>query len=98
MQKPTKQTVYTPVKEGDSEMSVSYWEKDTHITDVKEQEGYFFTTEQLNEYTQHVINQTLKTAAKEATTKFIPFTDDEEEVDKSSILGLFELIFNKLKV
>ena len=45
--KPIKQTIYLPVKDGDSEISVSYWERDTHIVDVKEKSGYFFTPEHL---------------------------------------------------
>ena len=61
-----KQTVYLPVKDGDSEISVSYWERDTHIVDVKEESGYFFTLDQLNEYTQNVIKQALETAAEKA--------------------------------
>jgi hypothetical protein len=32
-----KQIVYVPVKLGESDISVSYWDRDTHITDVKEQ-------------------------------------------------------------
>ena len=52
-----KKTVYLPLKDGNSEISVSYWERDTHIVDVKEESGYFFTPEQLNEYTANVIKQ-----------------------------------------
>ena len=62
--RPTKQTVYLPVKEGESEMSVSYWERDTHITDVEQQEGYFFTQEELNQFLSDVIKDTLNTAAE----------------------------------
>ena len=46
-----KQTVYLPVED--------------FITPVKE-EGYFFTTEQLNEYTANVVRQALETAAEKA--------------------------------
>lgn len=55
--KPIKQTVYLPVEEDTSDMSVSYWEKDVHITDVKEVEGYFFTQEQLDEYTADIVKK-----------------------------------------
>ena len=55
-----KQTVYLPVEEGTSDMSVSYWEKDVHIADVKEIEAFVFTPEQLNEYTAKVIKDDMK--------------------------------------
>ena len=86
--KPTKQTVYLPVE--------------NFITPVKE-EGYFFTPEQLNEYTQGVIKQALETAAQKAVTK------DEWEgntgseycdtvVDKQSITNTFEETYKKFEV
>lgn len=62
--KPPKQTVYLPVKEG--VLSVSHWDKDNHIQDVESAYGYFFTPEQLNEYTSNVINQALETASENA--------------------------------
>lgn len=55
MYKLTKQTVYLPVK-------VEYGLK----TELIQEEGYFFTPEQLNEYTQSVIKQALETAAEKA--------------------------------
>ncbi len=93
--KPNNQRVYIPVKEGDSEMSVSYWERDTHITDVKEQEGYFFTAQELNDYTEKVIKEALNTAAekvdltllkksqhsKKARWKKVSKKEEEEGVD-----------------
>ena len=51
----TKQTVYLPVK-------VEYGLK----TELIQEEGYFFTPEQLNEYTANVIKQALETAAENA--------------------------------
>lgn len=63
---PIKQTVYLPVEEDTSDMSVTYWEECTHVAEVKEVEGYFFTQEQLNEYTSKVIKQALETAAERA--------------------------------
>lgn len=51
MNTPTKQIVYLPVK---------------GFKTPAEEEGYFFTPEQLNEYTQHVIKQALETAAEKA--------------------------------
>ena len=60
MTQATKQTVYMPVKVKES--------NSPHISlgcgKVAEQkEGYFFMPEQLNEYTQSIIKQALKTAA-----------------------------------
>ena len=71
--------------------------------DLDKQEGYFFTPEQLNEYTQRVIKQALQTAALKAVTK------DEWEgntgseycdtvVDSQSITNTFEQIFKQFEV
>ena len=60
-------------------------------------EGYFFTREELNEYTSSVIERALEIAAKEAYTKFVPFTNDEE-VDEQSIIDTFEQTFKEFKV
>jgi hypothetical protein len=62
---------------------------------LKHQEGYFFTPEQINEYTQSVIKQALETAAKKA--------DTEEKhgwmfVNKQSITNTFEETFKKFEV
>jgi len=77
--KPIKQTVYLPVEVEDA--SGNYYDSGEEkpyyeIVDanngeridelVNEQEGYFFTPEQLNEYTQSVIKQALETAAEKA--------------------------------
>lgn len=69
-----KQTVYLPVNE-QYEYSLAYWdkrdrsyqiEKDKNGEDIslKEQEGYFFTPEELNEYTANVIKKALKVAVE----------------------------------
>lgn len=63
---PIKQTVYIPVEEGTSDMSVTYLEECTHVAEVKEVEGYFFTSEQLNEYVSGVIKKAVETATKNA--------------------------------
>ena len=57
--KPTKQTVYLPVKVAD---------ESEHIQDIdgyfyKKEEGYFFTPEQLNQLLSDVIKDTLNTGA-----------------------------------
>ena len=81
MNKPQKQTVYLPVKvqgadgnyipdesvllvKEQGEMD-KYWD-----ALVKPQEGYFFTPEQLNEYTANVIKQALETAAEKAKINY----------------------------
>lgn len=61
-----KQTVYLPVN-GDYITAVCTFENDwVHQETVESKEGYFFTPEQLNEYTQNVIKQALETAAEKA--------------------------------
>ena len=63
---------------------------------IKEQEGYFFTPEQLNEYTANVIKDALNTAAENA---YVDFEDyDKEFVNKKSITNTFEEIFKKFEV
>lgn len=65
----------------------------------KENEGYFFTPEQLNEYTANVIKQALETAAYEAE---INDYDEHEQysphIDTTSITNTFEETFQKYKV
>ena len=48
------------------------------------------STEMMIEFAKMHVEAALKTAANEATTKFIKFTDDEE-VDKDSILTAYPL-------
>lgn len=94
----TKQTVYLPVN-GEQEKVVCHdypdW-MDT-ISGVIEEEGYFFTPEQLNEYTANVIKQALETAAEKALCDF-----DEggctEFVDEQSITNTFEETFKLYQV
>lgn len=98
---PIKQTVYLPVENGTSDMSVTYWEECTHVAEVKEVEGYFFTPEQLNEYTQSVIKQALETAAEKAEPDY--WKGDcqlcgSNKVDKQSITNTFEETFKKFEV
>lgn len=112
---PTKQTIYLPVEITDEfwEKYDSGEEKpDYEIVDanngeridewVNEQEGYFFTSEQLNEYTQRVIKQALEIAAENAfISNHIPDEDDDrvyKEVNKQSITNTFEETFNEFKV
>lgn len=55
--------------------------------------GYFFTPEQLNEYTQKVIKQTLETAAEK-----VDLIETDGDPDPKSITNTFEETFNKYKV
>jgi len=97
MEKPTKQTVYLPVKQGQTTKTVIC---DTGETfPVKQREGYFFTPEQLNQYTQSVIKQALETAAEKAE---INDYDEHEQysphLDEKSITNTFEETFKKFEV
>lgn len=67
MNKPQK-TVYLPVKE-DGGYSI-YWDKDKIFNHAVMKEGYFFTPEQLNEYTQIVIEQATTNTFEETYKKF----------------------------
>lgn len=64
--KPTKQTVYLPVSEfNSSERAIcTIGIPDLYGDKVIEEQGYFFTPEELNEYTANVIKQALKVAVE----------------------------------
>lgn len=55
---PTKQTVYIPIKE---HSVFKILEGGTTLENCYPQEGYFFTAEELNEYTTSIIKQALET-------------------------------------
>lgn len=104
--KPHKQTVYLPVDGKDCDFIVR-WYDDSYENDVKREEGYFFTPEQLNEYTQNVIKQTLETAAENAETidtyktRWSGVNKEifvEKDVYKESITNTFQKIFKKFEV
>lgn len=63
---------------------------------IQPQEGFVFTPEQLNEYTQKVIKQTLETAAEKDT--YYSSFEYSKDRNKQSITNTFEEIFNKFKV
>lgn len=68
---------------------------------LKQQEGYFFTPEQLNEYTANVIKQALETAAEKAEAIEgwnTGFSGNAASVDKKSITNTFDITFQKHKV
>lgn len=61
-----KQTVYLPVNTDEPSLIVQEYQREITVDLVKDVEGYFFTPEQLNEYTQKVIKQALEIAAERA--------------------------------
>lgn len=91
MNKPEKQTVYLPVKE-DGGYSI-HWNKDKIFNHAIMKEGYFFTPEQLNEYTRNVGKTFLETAAKTRRNGFYDSTKDEQ-----SITNTFEESFKQFEV
>jgi hypothetical protein len=80
---PTKQTVYLPVSE-----NIIF-----HTENFKKQEGYFFTPEQLNEYTANVVRQALETAAEK-----VELVPHDVDIDLESITNTFEETFKLYQV
>ena len=105
--KTTKKTVYLPVNGNYSKCVVDDKIPEFYET-VKQEEGYFFTPEQLNQLLSDVIKDTLNTAAEKADAyiKIEPndqpsssFGDIEyPAVRKKSITNTFEETFNKHSV
>lgn len=102
----TKQTVYLPVeiteefwKKYDSgEEKPDYEIVDANNGEridewVNEQEGYFFTPEQLNEYTANVVRQALETAAEK-----VELVPHDVDIDLESITNAFEETFKQFEV
>lgn len=102
--KPTKQTVYLPVKEDYGiylGTFLGYPDGYSNEGNLQKQEGYFFTKEQLNEYTANVIKQALETAVNNVQTIVEPHWSGEGEstyVDRESITNTFEETFKQFKV
>lgn len=99
---PNKQTVYLPVN-GETEFIIAEYENGAYVQGIKETEGYFFTPEQLNEYTQRVIKQALETAAENAELViedygFSIWSAPEKILNKESITNTFEETYKKFKV
>lgn len=101
-----KQTVYLPVN-GEYLTAVCHFEYTEwcHHETVQSKEGYFFTTEQLNEYTANVIKQSLNTAAEKATVTPIDHEEISEGsfrpiwgVDDDSITNTFKETFKNFEV
>lgn len=71
--KPTKQTVYLParVMNKGQKADLKSVVKGIPTPVIRGEEGYFFTPEQLNEYTTNVVRQALETAAEKVEKKVI---------------------------
>ena len=91
----TKQIVYLPVSEfNSSERAIcTIGIPDLYGDKVVEQEGYFFTPEQLNQYTANVVRQALETAAENAD-----LIETDGDVDPKSITNTFEETCKKFEV
>jgi hypothetical protein len=109
MNKPQKQTVYLPVN-GETKFAITVYDNGEYVEGVIEKEGYFFTPEQLNEYTRNVGIAFLETAAENTETLLWQNNEDLEIVSnrvayivedlkiKKSITNTFEETFQKLKI
>ena len=93
----TKQTVYLPA-DGKSCDFIVRWYDDSYENDVKREEGYFFTPEQLNEDRANVIKQALETAAEKVEHEEYKFDGKQPQISKQSITNTFEETFQKYKV
>lgn len=94
-----KQRVYLPIPENSV---YKILEDGICLENCYPEEGYFFTSEQLNEYTKNIIKESLKTAAEKArccedAIVDLGHTIVEADVDKKSILNQFKSIFEKFK-
>ena len=94
-----KQTVYLPAKvmNKGQKADLKSVVKGIPTPVIRGEEGYFFTPEQLNEYTTNVVRQALETASENADWD----CDKHHQnitVNKQSITNTFEETFNKLKV
>lgn len=101
MNTPNKQTVYLPVRDktkidDETEYIAAEYHNGAYVEGIERKEGYFFTPEQLNEYTANVIKQALETAAEKAITDYDSAYN--VVVDKKSITTAFEETFQKYKV
>lgn len=87
----TKQTVYFAKKETD--ILTHY------LRGYDKKEGYFFTPEELNAYTQSVIKQALETAAEKGYLSYnIIRYSDPWILNKESITNTFEETYKKFEV
>lgn len=67
-------------------------------THVLGKTGYFFTPEELNEYTANVVKQSLETAAENVDHLWDNNENELFDIDKESITNTFEEAYLKHKV
>ena len=93
--KPTKQTVYLPVSEfNSSERAIcTIGIPDLYGDKVIEEQGYFFTPEELNEYTANVIRKALKVAVEN-----VDLIETDGDPDPESIINTFDQTFKEFEV
>lgn len=112
--KPTKQTVYLPVKGTWVEDKPTLMSSDGDLVcNLYQNVGYFFTPEQLNQLLSDVIKDALNTAAGKVSLledgKKVPYSryfveegnhynQTEIDVDKESITNTFEETYKKFEV
>lgn len=108
MNTPIKQEVYLPVRDetkidDETEYIAAEYHNGAYVEGIERKEGYFFTTEELNQHISNVIKNALDTAAE--TQKETCICNQESCVcsDKSnyimqSITNTFEQTFQKYKV
>ena len=102
-----KQAVYLPINDEWIENKLTLMSSDGDLVcNLYQNIGYFFTPEQLNEYTQAVIKQALETASEkayhiakyESTHPLGGSRIAEVWVSKQSITDTFEETFKKFEV
>ena len=98
-----KQTVYLPKDDSKTVLRPI----NLPVEETIRKEGYFFTPEQLNEYTANVIKQTLETAVEKAEIKerkvsYSSSSGSEysyvQSINKKSITNTFEETFKNFKI
>ena len=78
--KPTEQTVYLAIDEEWEENKPTLMSSDgEYVCNLHSKEGYFFTPEQLNEYTANIIKHALETAAEKVKMSVQPSDMEEWE-------------------
>ena len=104
MNTPIKQEVYLPVRDetkidDETEYIAAEYYNGAYVEGIERKEGYFFTTEQLNQHISNVIKDALDTAAE---SKFISELGKGQVVHsknaKESIINTFEQTFQKYKL
>lgn len=90
-----KQIVYLPIKE---HSVFKILESGATLQNCYPEEGYFFTPEQLNEYTANIIRQALEVAAEKVEHVWDGNENELFDIDKQSIIDTFEETFKLFEV